>query len=294
MFQRINVLALQTLTIYATSGTAEIFRAMASSFAQGVARLQHLRLVRVPKSEAADVVNGLDVFLLSFSGLRSFRLHCDDCDLVDVDGIVNHGETLKVLSLVVGGIHRKEADKCFDAVDLQQIATACTALEQLCLNLYEIDTDRLESDVLGSLPGVPPVYNEFEEALSAISSIPKLRILRLTNAPNYRQVYHRSGELMHSFLRSLQRGEQRYAFKARADGVMQYLAEHGSKIQFLAFSPMEHLKKADNPDKHGHSWPDYYYYRGRLTDHKGADIAVARPLANWQEEFPDANVLGEV
>jgi hypothetical protein len=90
--------------------------------------------------------------------------------------------------------------------------------------------------------------------------MPKLRILRLTNPPNYRKVYHRPSELLHFLVRNLQSRLERHRFKARADGLMQYLGDHGSNIKLLAFSPVEKLKKADSPDKQGHVWPDYYYY----------------------------------
>ncbi|KAH7073953.1 hypothetical protein BKA63DRAFT_515100 [Paraphoma chrysanthemicola] len=290
MFERIEALALQVLQLDMTFGISNLFKSLASSFAQKEVSLKHLRINRLPKAEAEEVLESLLLFLTSFCGLETIWIQCDDCSKISTDGIINHGETLKTLFIVNGGVHRQDKTKCMVAEDLQQITTACPELQQLCLNLYEIDPDRNEGDILGPQPGVSFVANEFEEALQAVASMPKLKVLRLTNPPNYRQAYRRPGELLRWFPRSLQSGTERLAFKARADGVMQYLSEHGSNVQLLAFSPMEKLNKATSADKHGHVWPDYYYYGGRLTDVKGTDIAVARPLVDWKTEDPSVTV----
>ncbi|KAH7089490.1 hypothetical protein FB567DRAFT_559025 [Paraphoma chrysanthemicola] len=293
MFERIEPLTLRVLKLDVTSGMGSLFKALASSFAQKEVSLRHLRINRLPKAEAEEVHESLLLFLTSFCGLKTIWIQCDDCSKISTDGIINHGETLKILFIVNGGVHRQDKTKCMVAGDLQQIATACPELQQLCLNLYEIDPDRNESDILGPQPGVTYVANDFEEALQAIASMPKLKVLRFTNPPNYRQTYFRPGELFRWFPRSLQSGTERMAYKARADGVMQYLREHGSNVHFLAFSPTEKLNKATSADKHGHVWPDYYYYAGRLTDVKGTDIAVARPLVHWKTEYPSVMVWKE-
>jgi hypothetical protein len=291
MFQRIDMLALGRLNSDAFAGASKLLETLASKFADGRPRLHKLRITALPDQISEDFTTSLLLFLSSFRGLRHLTVHCTSCSKVDVDSITNHGITLKTFCVVNGGMNRQAKDRCFDAADLHKIATACPNLEQLCLNLYEIDDDRNESDILGPQPGITFQPNEFEQALCAIAAMPNLRILRLTNPPNYRNAYHRSGERLRFFTRNLQSGIERYGFQARADGIMKYLGEYGSNLQVLAFSPSEVLKKADNPDKHGHVWPDYYYRRGRRMDYKGATVEVAIPLVNWKEEFPNAEIL---
>lgn len=167
----------------------------------------------------------------------------------------------------------------------------CTGLVHLCLNLYEIEEDRDESDILGRQADVAYTPNDFETGLQALASINSLRTLRLTNPPEYRKAFHALGDFLRFFRRNLQSGTERVKFQARADGVLRYLGEHGSNIEGLAFAPVQKLKRAaDTPDKQGHIWPNYYYFRGKTTDRKGIDVALARPLVEWNEEFPNANI----
>jgi hypothetical protein len=294
MFQRIDVLAIQHLSLHTLPGISTLLEAMAVEFVKGHPRLEYLRINSLAIHTSADFTTSLCLLLNAFCGLRSLLLQCATCDKIDVNCIVHHGETLEALSVVNGGIHRRDATKSFDATDLQKIATGCLKLSQLCLNLYEIDEDRNESDVLGPEAGTVYTPTDFEQALDAISGMPKLRILRFTNPPNYRKAYHTQGVFVRFFQRCLLSGIERYGFRARADGIMRYLGERGSGLKVLAFSPVEKLKQADNPDKHGHSWPNYYYKRGEATDGDGTNIAVAMPLVYWKEEWPGASVLEEL
>jgi hypothetical protein len=293
MFQRIDALALNEFTLDTFSGATDLFEALEAQFKRSGPCLKRLRIVRLPEQVTEEFTTSLYLLLMSFCGLHQFHLQCTNCHKVEVNGILNHGESLKDLMVVNGGIHREDKTRCLDASDLQKIATACTELEQLCINLYEVDVDRNESDVLHPQQGAPDEIG-FEQALAAIAQMPNLEVLCLTNPPNYRKAFHRPGDLMRFFHRSLQGGEQRYAFHARADGLMQFLGECGSKIKVLAFSPMERLVKPGSPDKHGFIWPNYFYYREEMTDHKGSHVSVARPLADWKREFPGATILEDI
>jgi len=194
---------------------------------------------------------------------------------------VKHGKTLKRLLVVNGTIHRQDQDRCCDAGDLPQSATACTELEQLCLNLYELDTDRNESDFLGPLADGLFTPSAFEEALVAIAGMPKLHTLRLTNPPNYRKAYRAPGDIRRNHERQLQAGSERYAFRARADALMQFMGERASNVKHLAFRPVETLATASRPDMHGHVWPNYFYSRLRMVDADGRVMHVARPVASF-------------
>jgi hypothetical protein len=43
---------------------------------------------------------------------------------VDVDSVAFHGETLKILCLVNGGIHRRDRSRCIDPSDLMKTAAS--------------------------------------------------------------------------------------------------------------------------------------------------------------------------
>jgi hypothetical protein len=291
VFQRIDVLVLVKLTLLNFTETSRLFDAFAAEFSKGCPSLKSLHVNDQVEQESDELITSLQLLLDSFQGLQSLRLQCRNCNKPDIDGIVRHGESLKALYIVNGGLHREDASRCRDALDLRSIATACPKLEQLCLNLYDIDEDRTESDVIGPRPGISFVPNELEKALIAIASMAKLSILRFTNPPNYWQAFHRPGELLDYFHHNLQSGIERHGFRARAEGVMEYLGENDSNVKVLAFSPVESLKKVDGPDRNGHVWPHYYYYGVRMKDHKGKNVVVARPLVGWKNEFPDATVL---
>jgi hypothetical protein len=293
MIQRIDVLTLRTLQLGATIGASRLLESIATEFTKGQPNLQRLSVTLVAE-HTPDLATSLLLLLNSFQGLRILKIHRSDCDKIDVDSLVHHGETLKILSIVNGGAHRQDANKCLNASDMQKIATGCTKISELCLNLYENAGDENEDDMLGPQQGVSYTPNEFEQALTAIAGMPKLCILRFTNPPNYRKAYFRNGELARFFHRNLQMGLERYSFQARADGIMRYLGEHGSDLKVLALSPLGMTEKITLTDKNGHIWPHYYYYRGRMTDHKGTDVAVARPLRSWKDDYPDALVLEDV
>jgi hypothetical protein len=111
----------------------------------------------------------------------------------------------------------------------------------------------------------------------------QLSRLQLTNLPDHRASYNRPGEFYRWFLRSLEKGQERYRFQARADGLMRYLAQQGSKIEYLMFSPLDDLRRADHADINGHVWPEYVYSRGTRVDNQGSEVAVAVPTARFED-----------
>jgi hypothetical protein len=283
MFRRIDILALHELTLQHFVGAGDLLDSMASSFAEGTPSLKRLCIINLGEQATGDFVVSQFSFLTSFCGLEELALQCANCHKLDVNGVAFHGETLKVLYLVNGGIHRRDRSRCIDPSDLMKIAMSCQQLDQLCLNLYELETDRNNSDFLGPRPGIPFEPSEFEQALSAIASMSKLRGLQLTNLPDYRASYNRPGEFYRWFLRSLEKGQERYRFQARADGLMRYLGQQGSNIKWLLFSPFDDLRRADHADINGHVWPRYVYSRGTRVDDKGSEVAVAVPTAEIEE-----------
>ena len=255
--------------------------------------MRKLRLLKINEDASDDILSQLELFLLYFHGLSQLHYQCDNCDKIDVDGIVNHGEILTDLLIVNGGIHRQDANKCMSAEDLRKVAIACPNLQQLCLNLYEIDPDTPEGDFLSPKSATHSELTEFEKALSAIASMKALRLLRLTNPPNYRKAYHRQGEFMRFFRRSLESGEQRYAFQARADSIVRYVGDRASNLRLLAFSPMKSLTKATSADKNGHIWPNYFYTCERMKSNRGTEVSIARAVKDWKTEVPEATILNE-
>ncbi|KAI4638300.1 hypothetical protein J4E93_010300 [Alternaria ventricosa] len=293
MFQRIDIFALTELVLVDTGRVAELLEAMCFEFQKRETSLRKLRLLLMNEDASNDIRSQLELFLLSFHGLSQLHYQCDNCDKIDIDGIINHGETLTDLLVVNGGVHRQDATECMSAEELGKVAIACPNLEQLCLNLYEIDPDTPEGDFLGPKTSVLSESTEFEKALGAIASMKALRLLRLTNLPNYRKAYHRQGEFMRFFRRSLESGEQRYAFQARADSIVRYMGDRESNIRLLAFSPMESLTKAATADKNGHVWPRYFYSCERMKSSRGAEVSIARAVRDWKAEMPEATILNE-
>jgi hypothetical protein len=293
MFKRIDIIFLKELILDGTKEVPGLLEAMCIDFQK---RRPSLRKMRLITSEliSDNLMFQLQLFLLSFHGLHQLHIQHSNCNKIDVDGIINHGETLTDLTVVNGGIHRQDSTRCMNAGDLQKVAIACPNLQQLCVNLYEVDSDTPEGDFLGLYPTKPSGSTDFENALSAVASIRSLRLLRLTNPPNYRKIYHRQGEFMRYFRRSLENGEQRFAFQARADSLVRYLGDRGSNIRLLAFSPIEALTKAASADKNGHVWPDYFYACERMKGHRGTELSIARAARDWKAEIPEAAMLDEI
>jgi hypothetical protein len=102
MFQQIDIISLQVLVLDETQGVAEILEAMCSEFQRQQPSLRRLRLIGMSGLDSDDFTSHLQLFLLSFHGLRQLHVHCDNCIKIDVDGIINHGETLTDLLLVNG------------------------------------------------------------------------------------------------------------------------------------------------------------------------------------------------
>jgi hypothetical protein len=174
-----------------------------------IQRSRRLAFCSATEQDTEDFTTGLFLLLTSFCGLQELELMCKDCEKVHADGITNHGEALTGLFIVNGGIDREDASGCFSVNDLEKVATACTELKYLCLNLYEIDTGRLESDILGPQQGAPFQPSEFEQALYAIETILKLRSLHITNPSNYRKAFSRPREFFRWHARSLQNSSER-------------------------------------------------------------------------------------
>jgi hypothetical protein len=294
MFKRIDIIFLKELILDDTKDVPELLEAMCIDFQKRQPSLRKLGVRNRSEPISSNLMLQLKLFLLSFHGLHQLHIQHSNCNKIDVDGIINHGETLTDLTVVNGGIHRQESTRCMNAGDLQKVAIACPNLQQLCINLYEIDPDTSEGDFLGPYPTKPSGSTDFENALSAVASIRSLRLLRLTNPPNYRKIYHRQGEFMRYFRRSLESGEQRFAFQARADSLVRYLGDRGSNIRLLAFSPIEALTKAASADKNGHVWPDYFYACERMKGHRGTELSIARAARDWKAEIPEAAMMDDI
>jgi hypothetical protein len=193
-------------------GAGDLLDSIASAFAEGTPSLKRLHIINFGEQATGDFVVSLFSFLTSFCGLEELSMRSANCHKLDVDGVAFHGETLKILCLVHGGIHRRDRSRCIDPSDLMKIAATCQQLDQLSLNIYELETDRNDSDFLGPRSGIPFEPSEFEQALSAIASMPKLRRLQLTNLHDYRASYNRPGEFYQWFLRSLEKDQGWYRF----------------------------------------------------------------------------------
>jgi hypothetical protein len=171
MFRRIDILVLQKLRLAGALGAAGFLKALAKAFAEGKPALQSLRIVRHDAQGNDEFTQNLGLLLESFQGLRQLHVNCYGCDKIAVKSIRNHGKTLTDLAIFNGNMFRMEKAKCTGAADIKGIASTCPKIEQLCLNLYELDPDEPEGEVLGPPPNISFQPTAFESALSAITSM---------------------------------------------------------------------------------------------------------------------------
>lgn len=226
--------------------------------------------------------------LEAFQGLQEIHFIARFGKKLDVSSNIRHGATLKTLIVETNrcGPSKTEA-QCINAGDLSLIAASCPKLEQLALPLYSInpeDEDAPDYDIIGPRPGHPHVRTELEAALDAIASMENLHTLRISDATSYT-----SERTMPKTPK--QQAEWRYAFQARAHGVIQYLAARSSGVKVLGFSPVVKILACKVPDQIGHFWPHYFCTRGTTRDVLGAVTTVARPLQDWKVDFPASIVL---
>jgi hypothetical protein len=88
-----------------------------------------------------------------------------------------------------------------------------------------------------------------------LATFPRLRVLRITELP------FQAFEIDNAdFCRHLQ-----WRFQQFAEQVLRYLADKGSSVKLLAFSPVEPPEFCHHEDSNGHAWPHYYYIRGEST-----------------------------
>ncbi|KAF1938840.1 hypothetical protein EJ02DRAFT_353614, partial [Clathrospora elynae] len=89
-----------------------------------------------------------------------------------------------------------------------------------------------------------------------ISRFRKLRVLCITHSLEYENGSEESAR---------EAFQQPWSHQRIANEIVQYLAEKGSPIQVLAFSPMAHHTKDVQEDYNGHAWSEYFYLRGSST-----------------------------
>ncbi|KAJ4369990.1 hypothetical protein N0V83_005754 [Neocucurbitaria cava] len=273
--QQFDVLALEELTLDGIYGVTGLLTSMAAKFATGKPVLKKLRILTVCDRGTDAFSRSLRSLLESFQGLHQLYVECCDSSRLDVIGIGNHGATLKNLLIVNGGFVRTDASRCITAADVHHIVRTCPNLEQVCLNLYE--NDRTEVD----------------PALYSLATLPRLEVLRLTNAPEYRKLHHWPNHFDRENIK-LRRDVRRLDLQLRADDVMERFDNSVSNIKLLALSPLEDVGEIE-VDEDGHTWPNYFY---RPASDEGVDVedsntdveedVKVKPKRNRQRELAAA------
>lgn len=236
-----------------------------------------------------DWCQHFDQFLNSFLGLEAIFITVSDGELPPIQSICRHGQTLSCLNvdpLNPTNNRRGPSDAwSYDASDLNKLVENCQNIEELGIDLGSMTSrrgmDMFLVSILSSgtrtqhgtslaerLVRIAPLsqislYSPLTDVQAALARLPKLQILCLTRV---------SAE--HSNLGPATRHEQQhYAWchQQIANEIMQFLAERGSPIQALVFSPWfslyynEQCNLKDMPDLNGHIWPEYAYVRGTTS-----------------------------
>ncbi|KAH3909951.1 hypothetical protein HBH56_154410 [Parastagonospora nodorum] len=128
--------------------------------------------------------------------------------------------------------------------------------EVLCENLREIGRDLELLEEFGiSLTDVN-FDEKLVDQLDVIATFPKLRVLRLTQAPI------KLDGLADTDPRIGPSYQRQWRYQQFAEQRLQRLVKKGSKVQLLAFSPtISHADEVVLEDGNGHRWPHYYYLR---------------------------------
>lgn len=109
----------------------------------------------------------------------------------------------------------------------------------------------------------------------ALAQLPKLHILCLTHVskPDFEGGPATRDEQLH----------YAWCYQQIANEIMQFLAERGSPIQALVFSPWLSFyyvpDRIDTPDLNGHVWPEYAYVRGTTSFCRPRGYYVSRTTA---------------
>jgi hypothetical protein len=174
--------------------------------------------------------------------------------------------------------------KAARAVSFLTLVDGCPHLEELGIHVAVITFH----DWNHGTPFSVSTHETLANALGIISRLP-LRNLRFAHSLADEEDYDQADE----------DDPARYGCRRKeiARSIMQFLADAGSHIELMAFSPSSRLYD-DDADYNGHVWPHYYYVRGTSTvRYRGRDRikvdAVPVPFEELTDYVREPEILPE-
>ncbi|KAI4608332.1 hypothetical protein J4E83_009134 [Alternaria metachromatica] len=230
-----------------------------------VCNLTELNITMARNSSPLEyTIRAVEALLNPFNSLEKLWLDMADGRLVDVSCIVRH------TSLRQLGIDGQITDRVpfYPPKDLEKILKSLPYLEGLAVHfprqsLHPIRDPNPLSYLVPDRPGSDMVFDQ-KTYLTHIATHPHLKHLRLLSPPDIH--YTRDNFPPH-------REPDAFGFAVLDEMVMQHytaqmlyhLSSSGSRVQVLGISPgASHIvEKTGLEDGNGHSWPEYWYRKGR-------------------------------
>ncbi|KAF2865578.1 hypothetical protein BDV95DRAFT_250453 [Massariosphaeria phaeospora] len=264
---------LKTLEIEACTHSVGLLQHLVQEFLQVATKPALKRFVYADQQDQGTIRHVED-FLSSFSGLGTLYVDCAKALPLHRACIVAHGAFPETVILNTHSMWTNATlidPYYYSSAALLRIARACPNIKELGIHISPIN--------LGTWPALQPhrlLHNtKFAERLRAIAHFTKLHTLRLTTAPKISNP-HRQSIPVHSMQAMCQQA---------ATEIMSFLANHGSPVKVLAFSPVR-INMAEMPniaeikgtlDGNGHGWPHYYYQRGEVKLPSSIVKTIAMP-----------------
>jgi hypothetical protein len=240
----------------------------------------------------AELVDAVEALIENASGLESLFVSTPGAQRVTPEKVCRHGETLRFLHL---DFHNDWDDDDFlngeenrsdhyTTSELAMLVDGCPHVEELGVHVAVIPFN----DWKQGTPISVSAHETLANALDIISRLP-LRNLRFTHSLADEEDYGQADE-----------GDQaRYSCRRKdiARSIMQFLADAGSHIELMVFSPSGRSYAAV-ADYNGHVWPHYYYVRGTSTvRYRGQDRikvdAVPVPFEELTDYVCEPEILPE-
>ncbi|KAF2640521.1 hypothetical protein P280DRAFT_480057 [Massarina eburnea CBS 473.64] len=279
---------LETLAINKCLSVVPFLTAVASQLSRIQPALKKLYIILLYSlPEGPDTLRAIENVLLSFPSLDTLVVDHDPNHLISKESVMNHPD-LKVLALP--STHAKDLHH-HSIVDLRDMFQTCTKIEVLHLNLNlgrvsDACIDLCETFRVGRFEGEGP-DTEIELLLGAIGTLPNLCVLRMTDLPNINYMSTWYSDPDNPFMICIPPRVipiARACMKNIATEIMRYLAACGSPIKLFTMNPYRVFLRP-KPDLDGHTWPTYYYLRGRAFDGLGSEYVIVTPVPNINEEI---------
>jgi hypothetical protein len=247
-----------------TTSSLKYFRSTSSFVPEDVCRATE---------ELFELINGLEHIILGRTATGLPSLTC----------LQRSSASLKLVDF-----EASNERQIYSPAELEQF-NSCIHLKNIRLSISEL---RSVVDVLGPFePCKLSAFQHLEESLVSHSFMIlvhlSLTILQATLArhPTLQTLIITSNPLL-SY--DIDKGKRRWRYAQLAEQMLAYLADHGSKVQQLGFSPKwgpGGTAETSERDENGNRWPVYIYKRGTVSvDQDGKQQIVKVTAVPWRKD----------